>query len=211
MVHPNLRAARTDADALIGNLRGEVGEAITTWVLLRHLMHQRSIVRGDDPSAELQNPELMFLNLLINRLNNDLVAALSELSEQKIGRTNFHFAEKKLGLSLSSVQHFRKFIEKRGFRKKRNQHIAHKELPEKWLDPGMLPLHIKYVDVLKALALAVRAMKKIDCQYLGPNAPYLWAEVRKKRYKLMLPGRVAYILLPHMALPAHVGLKPEGP
>ena len=117
MVHPNIRTARTDADALVGNLRGEIGEQITTWVLLRHIMSQRRAIRSDDPRADLSNPELAFLNLLADRLNDDLVASLSELAEEKIGRTNFHFAEVKLGLALTSVRHFRKFVERNNFRK----------------------------------------------------------------------------------------------
>jgi hypothetical protein len=207
MVHPNIRTARTDADALVGNLRGEIGEQITTWVLLRHIMSQRRAIRSDDPRADMNNPELAFLNLLADRLNDDLVASLSELAEEKIGRTNFHFAEVKLGLALTSVRQFRKFVERNNFRRKRNQHIAHKEQPEQWLDHGLIPIHIKYRTLLKALALAVRAMKAIDYVHLGPTSPYLWAEVRKKRYEFMLPGKVGYILLPHMRLPDHVAEK----
>ena len=170
-------------------------------------MSQRCTIRSGDPKADMQNPELTFLNLLADRLNDDLVASLSELGEEKIGRTNFHFVEVKLGLTFDWTQRFRKFIEKYQFRKKRNQHIAHKEQPEQWLDPGLIPFDIKYAHLLKALALAVRTMKAIDLQHLGPTAPYLWAEVRKKRYELMLPGRVGYILLPHIRLPDHVAEK----
>jgi len=211
MVHPKIRTDRTDADALIGNLRGEIGEAVTTWLLLRHIISQRRAIRSDDPRADLQNPQVTFLNLLADRLNDDLVASLSELGEKKIGRANFYFAEVKLSLTFDSAQRFRMFIEKHDFRKKRNQHIAHKEQPEQWLDPGLIPLHIKYASVLKALALAVRTMKAIDLKHLGPTAPYLWAEVRKKRYELMLPGRVGYILLPHMRLPDHIAQKFASP
>jgi len=170
-------------------------------------MSQRRAIRSDDPRADLSNPELAFLNLLADRLNDDLVASLSELAEGKIGRTNFHFAEVKLGLALASARRFRKFVENNHFRRKRNQHIAHKEQPEQWLDHGLIPIHIKYPTLLKALALAVRAMKAIDYIHLGPTSPHLWAEVRKKRYEFMLPGKVGYILLPHMRLPDHVAEK----
>lgn len=207
MVHPKTRIARTDADALVGNLRGEIGEEITTWVLLRHIMSQRHAIRSNDAETDLKNPELAFLNLLADRLNDDLVASLSELAEEKIGRTNFHFVEVKLGLAFNQARRFRKFIEKHQFRRKRNQHIAHKEQPEQWLDHGLIPIHIKYRTLLKALALAVRSMKAIDHIHLGPATPYLWTEVRKKRYELLLPGKVGYILLPHMRLPDHVAEK----
>jgi hypothetical protein len=207
MVHPRTRTARTDADALVGNLRGEIGEEITTWILLRHIMSQRRAIRSDHPGTDLKNPELAFLNLLADRLNDDLVASLSELAEEKIGRTNFHFAEVKLGIAFDSARRFRKFVEKHQFKQKRNQHIAHKEQPEQWLDQGLIPIQIKYQTLLKALALAVRAMKAIDAIHIGPTAPYLWAEVRKKRYELLLPGKVGYILLPHIWLPDHVAAK----
>lgn len=173
-------------------------------------MSQRRAIRSNDPRADLQNPELAFLNLLAEKLNDDLVASLSELGEEKIGRTNFHFAEMKLNFALDSARRFRQFIEKHHFRRKRNQEISHKEQPEKWLDPGLIPIHISYVHALRALALAVRTMKAIDLQHLGPSAPYLWAEVRKKRYELMSPARVGYILLPYMRLPDHVALKLAG-
>jgi hypothetical protein len=43
-------------------------------------------------------------------------------------------------------------------------------------------------------------MKAIDRAHLGPSAPYLWREVRKKRYEPMTPPRVSYMLLPYMRL-----------
>jgi hypothetical protein len=205
MAQPNLRIANTDADALVGNLRGEVGEAITTWILLRHIMAQVNAVSSDDPGNDLKNFDLQLLQILRSRLQSDLVSALSELGEKKTVRTNFYFAEVKLNLPPKTSERFRGYIKKNQFKKKRNLEIAHKRQPEKWLDPGSAPIRITYKTMLKALGLAVRTMKLIDLHYLGPTTPLLWNEVRKKRYQLISPPKVAYILLPHMSLSVDSG------
>jgi hypothetical protein len=207
LTHPNLKVANTEADALVGNLRGEIGETITTWILLRQIMAQVNTVSSDDLGADLNNPHLQFLQILRSRLQSDLVSALSELGEKKIGRSNFYFAEVKLKLNLRTSERFRSYIKKNQFKKKRNLEIAHKRQPEKWLDPSSAPIRIPYKTMLKALGLAVRAMKAIDRHHLGPTSPMLWNEVRKKRYQLISPPKVAYILLPHMSLPADSGSK----
>jgi len=163
-------------------------------------MSQASVLRSDDVLSDMKNPQLAFLNILRDRLKNDLISALSELAERKVGRANFYFAETKLKLHLEPATRFRVHIKKCQFKKKRNQEIAHKEQPEKWLDPSFSPIRIEYRALLKALALAVRTMKAIDLSHLGPATPLLWNEVRKKRYQLISPARVAYILLPHMSI-----------
>jgi hypothetical protein len=38
MANKRLVLARTDIDNLMGNLRGEVGEVITSWLLMRHFI-----------------------------------------------------------------------------------------------------------------------------------------------------------------------------
>jgi hypothetical protein len=43
-------------------------------------------------------------------------------------------------------------------------------------------------------------MKKIDRLALGPSAPYLWHEMRKRRYSVMNPPSSMYLLLPHLRL-----------
>jgi hypothetical protein len=44
-------------------------------------------------------------------------------------------------------------------------------------------------------------MKRIDRVALGPSAPYLWRETRKRRYKPILsPPRIAYLMVPHFHL-----------
>jgi hypothetical protein len=42
--------------------------------------------------------------------------------------------------------------------------------------------------------------KKVDRIVLGPSAPYLWREMRKKRYQPMAPARASYVLLPYLRL-----------
>lgn len=146
------------------------------------------------------NPDLSFLYVLKDKLEDELVARLSELAEEKIGRLNFCFAAEKLGKFHSEAADFSRHVEKNGFRQKRNQDISHKELPEKWED-HRAPLHIPYRIILRAIASAVRVMKHIDRQVLGPSSPYLWRETRKRRYKPILsPARVAYMMVPHFHL-----------
>lgn len=44
-------------------------------------------------------------------------------------------------------------------------------------------------------------MKRIDRHVVGPSAPYLWREARKRRYKPVLsPPRVAGMMVPHFHL-----------
>jgi hypothetical protein len=78
-----LRLAKTGSDVLVSNLRGEVGEALTAWVLLRHFMAS---------AKKLQTDDLAFLWLMRGKLENELIARLSELADKKVGRTNFYFA-----------------------------------------------------------------------------------------------------------------------
>lgn len=197
------RIDETDADTLVGCLRAEVGNAITTWVLWRQIIVHKRSLKTTDIAADMRNQELAFWSLLSARLEEDLIAALSELAETKTGRTNFFFAEQKFGLPHDRTEVYRKFVSSNGLDKKRNREIAHREQPRMWMDPDLFPTHIPYRVLVKVLAMAVREMKKIDLLHLGPAAPYLWAEVRRKRYQYVSPARVAYILLPHMALPEH--------
>jgi hypothetical protein len=43
-------------------------------------------------------------------------------------------------------------------------------------------------------------MKQIDRAKLGPSAPYLWREMRKKRYTPISPVKTGYLLLPYLRL-----------
>lgn len=204
MSKQKLRAYKTQLDNLISNLRGEVGEIISTWTMLRRLMGSANALRLKNENIEkrlnedLRNEDLKFLDCLADKLSDEIVARLSELSEAKIGQLTFHFAAVKLGAFESEAQDFRRFIEKRGFLEKRNMDISHKELPEEWSDHKHRS--IKYRLIVEGVSRAMIIMKKIDRKVIGPSAPYLWREVRQKRYSVMNPPKVSYMLLPFMAL-----------
>jgi hypothetical protein len=198
MSKQKLRIHNTDTDNLVSNLRGEVGEIIVTWILLRQTMVQANNLKSPTLSDGLSQPELVTPDILSNKLRDEIVARLSELAEQKIGRLTFHFAQVKLGAFEPAVRAFSRFIQANRFEEKRNYDISHKELPEKWSDHKFI--HIPYGTLLKGIAMALRLIKKIDRFVLGPSAPCLWREMRKRRYTPMHPPKVGYLLLPHLRL-----------
>ncbi|HEY5998577.1 MAG TPA: hypothetical protein VI078_04655 [bacterium] len=187
----------TDTENLISNLRGEVGEIITSWVLCKDITRLVTQKSGD-MQQDLMNPGLIRLFILGDRLTDDMIARLSELSEPKVGRLTFHFASVKLNALQADVRRFATFIQRHRFDEKRNKDISHKECPETWSDHKYL--HIPPRIILKAIARAVRLMKKFDVLHLGPGAKYLWVESRKKRYEPMSPPKIGYLLLPHIRL-----------
>lgn len=193
-----LRVIKTDTDVLMGNLRGELGELVTTWLLLRHFMADSSKLRSEDPAKDLANKELALLWLLTEKLQNDLIGRLSELADEKIGRTNFFFVSRKLNQFESQVQAFTRFVITNKFRQKRNQEIAHREQPEHWFQDR--PISIPYRMLVKATAMALRLIKRMDRTVLGHAAPFLWREARKKRYELSGSPRAMYMLVPFMRL-----------
>jgi hypothetical protein len=200
MSRQKLRIANTQVEHLLGNLRGEIAEVVTSWILMRRFMDSAARLRTDDVAKDFSDPDLNFVYVLKDKLEDDIVARLSELAEKKIGRLNFHFAAKKLGRFENEALGFSAYIEKKGFREKRNHDISHKEIPEKWEDERA-PLHIPYRTIVRAVAHALRLMKRIDRAVLGPSAPYLWREVRKRRYKPVLsPPRVQFMLVPYYRL-----------
>jgi hypothetical protein len=52
-----LRLAKTGPDILVSNLRGELGEALTAWVLLRHFMASAKKLQTDDIEKDIKNPD----------------------------------------------------------------------------------------------------------------------------------------------------------
>jgi hypothetical protein len=205
MSKQKLRVKNTQLDNLISNLRGEVGEVVTSWVLLRHMMARARELSSDDVAKDMANENLTFVQMLRNKLSDEIVARLSELAERKIGRLTFHFAAEKLGRLGAEERAFRGFITREKFQQKRNQDISHKELPEQWAKHG--PIHIPYRTLLKAVGHALRLMKKVDRIVLGPSAKYVWREMRKKRYQLMAPASAAYMLVPYMNLSPEIRQK----
>lgn len=198
MSRKKLRVHRTDTGNLVSNLRGEVGEIVTSWVLMRRLIVQANSIRSGDLDKDMKNDALQTLDVLTSKLEDEVIARLSELADTKIGRLNFHFANQKLGGLDDEVDAFRRFVKKKRFHEKRNYNISHKELPEKWTDHKEIP--ISYRDVVRGVAMAQRLMKRIDREWLGPSAPYLWREMRKRRHAPMHPARASYLLLPYLAL-----------
>ena len=197
-----LRIKNTQLDNLVCNLRGEVGEIITSWVLLRHIMATQRGMFSDDPAKDMANEGLSFISMLREKLADEIVARLSELAEPKIGRLTFHFATVKLEKFEDKARAFSGFISREKFQEKRNADISHKELPEQW--DQHKHLHIPYRTMLKGIAMALRLMKTIDRVAIGPAAKYLWPEMRKRRYKLVNPAKAAYLMLPHLNLAPEV-------
>ena len=100
MGNKKLRVINTETDNLVSNLRGEIAEVVTTWVLMRHFMASAAGLQTDDVKKDFGNPDLSFLYVLKDKLEDELVARLSELAEEKIGRLSFYFAAEKLFIFL---------------------------------------------------------------------------------------------------------------
>ncbi len=196
MTKSRVRLNNTNPEALIGNLRGEVGEAITNWIILRQLIGSANHLKTDDIQADMKNESLAFINAVRDRISNDLVLTLAELSEQKIGQTTFYFASEKLCTLHDEVLEFRRFIVANKLKEKRNREIAHREQPEEWPKKG--DIRITYVTLTVAVAKAVRLMKKIDSEFLGKETFVQWQKMRAMRYDLAMPARAKYLLLPYM-------------
>jgi hypothetical protein len=200
MSNDKLKIVNTETDNLISSLRAEVGAIIDSFLLMRKFKASAEALQTDSVSADMRNQELNSLYVLKGKLEDDIVARLSELAECKIGCINFFFASEKLGALRTEVQEFGKRIGKNRFSRKRNHEISHKVLPEKWED-HRAPIHIAYGTILRVVVHAMRLMKLIDRRHLGPSAPYLWREMRKRRHTaLPSPPGVEYMLLPHLKL-----------
>lgn len=194
-----LRVHNTDTDNLITNLRGEVGEVVFAWVLMRGIMGQAAGLRATGTLKDPNNPQLVVLDALVDKLGDEIVARIAELAEQKIGRLTFHFAYLKLNQLERETDELAHFVERKRFREKRNYDISHKELPEKWTNHKFI--HIPYPTILRGIVTALRLMKRIDAIHLGPRASYLWREMRRRRYRMMYPAKAGYMLLPYLWLP----------
>src|SRR6266700_642112 len=169
-----LKVFNTQADNLMANLRGEIAEVVTAWILMRQFMASGTRRSTVNVAEDFNNPDLTYVYLLKDKLEDELVARLSELAEKKAGRLNFYFAAEKLRTFQRDASDFSAYIEKNGFRQKRNHDISHKELPEKWED-HRAPLHIPYRQIVRAVAHALRLIERIDRHVLGPSAPYFMA------------------------------------
>jgi hypothetical protein len=198
MSRNNIRIKNTDLDNLVSNLRGEIGENISSWVLMRKLKTQARRIQTNDISHDMKNGDLTILYCLIDKLENEIIASLSELSGRKVGQLTFYFVQEKLHLLKDEIDKYEQFIHSNRFCEKRNYEISHKQLPEKWSEHKYIP--ISYRLIVKGIVLALRLMKKIDKIVLGPSAPFLWREMRKRRYTPVGPAKAAYMILPHLCL-----------
>ena len=203
---PKLKIHATEPSNLVGNLRGEVGEIITSWVFLRDFKFQAQELRTGYPETDLKNDKLQRLNFLCNKFSDEIISRLSELSERKIGQINFYFASTKFNAHSVEAAQFESFIIDQKFREMRNNFISHKNLPKTWEDHRLAP-YIQYKTIIKAIALALMLMKQIDTLYLGPRAKYLWHEMRKRRYDFFYPPHAAYTLMPYLHLTERVRLQ----
>ena len=196
-----LKIHNTELDNLVSNLRGEIGEIILTWKLLLRLKRNVRILYTNDYLKDFENPDIALLEILIDKLENEIISRLSELAEQETGQLTFYFAQRKLQDKIDleiDVQEYKKTIEKGKLKAKRNQFISHKQLPEKWTDHK--EIYIPLPTIGKCLSLAVRLMIKIDKVILGPSAIYLWREVLKKDSSPLRPLNINFMLLPYMNL-----------
>jgi hypothetical protein len=199
MANDKLTLAQADATSLLGNLRGEVGEVITAWLLMRHFIAHYQRLRTGDPAKDFGNREAEFHQLMSDKLADELVGRLSELAEQAIGQLTFYFAARKMNALLDEVAAFEKYITNTKIRSKRNQDVSHKMFPGAKGAPKLLP-PITYKVLLRAIAMALRLMKRFDRKMLGPAAVFLWREGRKKRYVFLTPPRAGYMLVPYLNL-----------
>jgi hypothetical protein len=199
MSNRKLRINNTDTDNLISNLRGEVGEIISTWVMMRSFMSQATRLRTSDSQKNLENAHLVTLDTLTDKLEDEIVSRLAELAEQNVGQLAFYFAHIKLNALEKETSDFTRFIKKNRFKEKRNYSISHKVLPEKWT--GHKIIIIPYPIIVRGIVAALRLMKNFDTLYRGPYVKYQWRVMRKRRYKLVYPAKVGYMLM-HYILPS---------
>jgi predicted DNA-binding protein len=171
MSRKKLRIHNTKVDNLVSNLRGEIGEIIFTWVLLRNIIAESQELAKSKSEYDFSDPHFATLKIMIDKLSDEIVARLSELAETKIGRLTFYFAHQKLNKFAEEVEDFSRFIRINRLEEKRNVNISHKELPETQSEQKYI--FISYETLIKGLAKALRLMKKIDFVMLGPSTKYL--------------------------------------
>jgi hypothetical protein len=196
------RIQETDEGNLVGNLRGEVGEAITTWALWRIYRIQELRLQTSDIAADIANVGLRLLGVVVDRLRDDLTARLSELGEAKTGQLTFYFLAQKRPEFSALSETFTRFVVSSGIREKRHRDISHKELPPQWKDHRNRYVYDRVIT--RGTALALRTMKAIDRRLIGPESPYLWRIMRTRRYEPMNPPSSGYLIMPHIALPVEI-------
>jgi hypothetical protein len=68
MSRQKLKIANTETDNLLSNLRGEIAEVVTCWILMRKFMVSGTRLRSGDINKDLSNPELTSVYVLNDNL-----------------------------------------------------------------------------------------------------------------------------------------------
>ena len=118
------RLEHTPLDNLVSNLRGEVGDIISTWTLLEDLDLGRRTNSSGDLRRDLSDQPLNVMSAICEKLADDIVVRLSELGQKKIGRLNFYFASQKMSMFSNEVDRFADFVNKKGLTDKRNHDVS---------------------------------------------------------------------------------------
>jgi hypothetical protein len=121
---------RTDVDNLVSNLRGEVGEIIDSWILMREIFVTSLKIRTGDSKKDFSSPEYLKLLRIIEKFKSDIIARLSELSEKNFKQINFHFASQKLAALIKETKNYQDFIKENKFMNLRHEYISHKKITD---------------------------------------------------------------------------------
>lgn len=192
------RLSDIDRTLLVSSLRGEVGEIITTWTAMGHLIDECRRLKSGDLEKDVWNSALAFNRWLTDKMRDEIIARLSELGYRRSGLINFFSVTTELGQLEKESTAFSAFMKKNSFLRRRNVKISHKQMPPDW--QKHFDVYVSYSTLLRGLASALGLMKKIDRKILGPASRYLWKEARKKRYQPIYPPSISYNLLPYLRL-----------
>ncbi|MDX2445013.1 MAG: hypothetical protein QNK30_14555 [Bacteroidales bacterium] len=147
-----------ETDNLISNLRGEVGEIIQSWTLMRDFYIISNELSCGDSLQDLKNQEFNKINLIKKKFKDEITSRLSELSHKSNGKVNFYFATNKLKSFESDFKDFEKYILDNHFKTNRDEYISHKKLPPTWNEQKS-EHRINYLTILKGVAKALILMK----------------------------------------------------
>lgn len=185
----------TDPEVLISHLRAEIGDIIDSWILYRHFKLMSQKLQTDDIRADSKNKELNFLYLVTGKFRDDIIARVAELGGKKVGQLTFHFATRKFKVLGTEVDAFEKYVKDNKFTDRRNNFISHKNLKPTWTE-NKAPDRISYRTMTKAIAMAIRLMKKFDEHHYGTTIRRQWHLVRKSRYEFTVSRKAEYMIMP---------------
>ncbi len=186
---------QTDSNKLVGLLRGEVGEIIEAWILLRYYDDKAYQMQSHDIIADCNNQEYLIINKTRKIFSNDIIQSLSELSSSSYGQLNFNFAGDKLKVDKSEIKNFTKYIKDNNIEYKRNNNISHKKVSPLWNHTDPNP-HISRPTMRRAIGMVIKIMKSIDHAHYGDDYKKIWKLEREKRYKLGMVASAKYLMLP---------------